>query len=69
MNRIMVFLWGAHWYAKSEVYRDIMGSDIVPTAYTASADALDVLRTIQLANPSFIVTLGDEVLAEEVASC
>lgn len=46
------------WTATSESYRALFGQATLPTAFTASASAADVLAEVQERNPSARVVLA-----------
>ncbi len=63
MRRITLIKQSNGWYAQyegdeaAEMTR-IMGSPIILTAYTASADASVVIAALEKLNPGYIITVG-----------
>jgi hypothetical protein len=62
MNRIELSRteqgWVAEYYGDgAEVIQQLLGTTILPTAYTAQAEAATVRRTIERLNPGYTVTV------------
>lgn len=62
MNRIKLSCTDNGWIAEyfgdgADVIRQLLGTTILPTAYTAQADAAMVLAMIERLNPGYTVTV------------
>ena len=62
MNQIEVYLQPGGWVARykgphAAKVRDLFGTDVLPTAFTAQADSEKVRTAIQQLNPGVAVTV------------
>lgn len=57
MCEIELYLTPYGWVAKSDSFREAMGTDVLATPFTVNADKSTVLNTIKRLNPDCVVTV------------